>query len=115
MYDAFISYSHAKDGKIAAGVQSIIQTLAKPWWQLRAARVFRDYTSLSAAPGLSSALEAALTSSRYLVLFASPQSAASKWCGHEVQTWLDTKGSDTLLIALTEGELIWDNQSLDFV
>src|SRR5262245_27711169 len=115
MYDAFISYSHAKDGKIAAAVQSVIQTLAKPWWQRRAARVFRDDTSLSAAPGLSSALEDALRSARYLLLFASPQAAASKWCGHEVQTWLDTKGTDKLLIALTEGELIWDTQSLDFV
>ena len=115
MYDAFISYSHARDRKIASAVQSVIQTLAKPWWTVRAARVFRDDTSLSAAPGLSSALDKALASSRYLVLFASPQSAGSKWCGHEVKTWLDTKGSETLLIALTEGELCWDNQAIDFV
>jgi hypothetical protein len=32
MYDAFISYSHAKDRPIAAALQSAIQTLGKPWW-----------------------------------------------------------------------------------
>src|ERR1700722_9026368 len=108
MYDAFISYSHAKDRPIAAALQSVIQTLGKPWWKLRASHVFRDDTSLSAAPGLGSALESALSASRYLILLASPQSAASKWVEHEIETWLNTKGSETLLIALTEGDLTWD-------
>jgi tetratricopeptide (TPR) repeat protein len=114
MYDAFISYSHAKDRPIAAALQSVIQTLGKPWWKLRASHVFRDDTSLSAAPGLGSALESALSASRYLILLASPQSAASKWVEHEIETWLNTKGSETLLIALTEGDLTWDDQSGDF-
>ena len=48
VYDAFISYSHAKDKPIAAALQSVIQKLGKAWYQRRAARVFRDDTSLSA-------------------------------------------------------------------
>ena len=50
LYDAFISYSHAKDRPIAAALQSVIQRLGKPWYRRRALRVFRDDTSLSATP-----------------------------------------------------------------
>ena len=50
VYDAFISYSHAKDKPIAAALQSVIQRLGKPWYRRRGLRVFRDDTSLSATP-----------------------------------------------------------------
>ena len=43
-YDAFVSYSHAKDKPIAAALQSAIQRLGKPWYRRRALRVFRDDT-----------------------------------------------------------------------
>jgi hypothetical protein len=52
VYDAFISYSHAKDKPIAVALQSVIQKLGEAWYQRRAARVFRDDTSLSATPHL---------------------------------------------------------------
>ena len=52
LYDAFISYSHAKDKPIAAALQSAIQKLGKPWYQRRALRLFRDDTSLAATPHL---------------------------------------------------------------
>ena len=52
LYDAFISYSHAKDKPIAAALQSIIQKLGEPWYNRRALRIFRDDTSLSATPHL---------------------------------------------------------------
>src|SRR5215831_10562431 len=114
MYDAFISYSHREDKPIAAKLQSVIQTLGKPWWQIRVARIFRDDTSLAAAPGLGQALENALLNSRYLIVLASPSSAASKWCEREIAVWLSAKGTKTLLIALTEGELVWDEHAGDF-
>jgi tetratricopeptide (TPR) repeat protein len=113
-YDAFISYSHALDKPIAAALQSVIQTLGKPWWRRRVSRVFRDDTSLSASPGLWPSIEEALTSSRFLVLLASPEAAKSKWVAREVARWLECKGPDALLIALTAGELIWDEDSSDF-
>ena len=52
LYDAFVSYSHAKDRPIAAALQSVVQKLGKPWYRRRALRVFRDDTSLSATPHL---------------------------------------------------------------
>ena len=49
-YDAFISYSHRLDSAIAARLQAGLQRFAKPWYQVRALRVFRDQTSLAASP-----------------------------------------------------------------
>ena len=58
-YDAFISYSHAKDKAIATALQGVVQKLGKPWYRRRALRVFRDDTSLSATPHLWPAIERA--------------------------------------------------------
>jgi tetratricopeptide (TPR) repeat protein len=113
-YDAFISYSHAKDKPVAAALQAVVQTLGKPWYRRRAMRVFRDDTSLSATPGLWPSIEQALAQSRFLILLASPEAAASQWVGKEVAYWLEHRGSDTLLIALTEGDLSWDSGTGDF-
>jgi tetratricopeptide (TPR) repeat protein len=114
-YDAFISYSHAKDKPIASALQSVIQKLGKPWYRRRALRVFRDDTSLSATPGLWPAIEQALGQSRYFILLASPEAAVSKWVNKEVTHWLDHNSIDTLLIGVTDGELAWDETTGDFV
>ena len=84
LYDAFISYSHVKDKPIAAALQSVMQRLGKPWYRRRALRLFRDDTSLSATPGLWPSIEQALAKSRFLILLASPQAAASPWVNKEV-------------------------------
>ena len=47
-YDAFISYSHAADGKLAPALENALQRFAKPWYRRRALHLFRDQTSLSA-------------------------------------------------------------------
>ena len=114
LYDAFISYSHAKDKPIAAALQSNVQKLGKPWYRRRALRVFRDDTSLSATPSLWPAIEQALGQSRYLILLASPEAAASPWVGKEIGYWLEHKSVDTLLVAVTDGELAWDEAAGDF-
>ncbi|MEA2938095.1 MAG: hypothetical protein QOC56_1599, partial [Alphaproteobacteria bacterium] len=114
LYDAFISYSHAKDKPIAAALQSAVQKLGKPWYRRRALRIFRDDTSLSATPQLWPSIERALADSRFLILLASPEAAVSHWVGKEVSYWLEHKGADTLLIALTDGTLVWDDASGDF-
>ena len=113
-YDAFISYSHAKDKPVAAALQAVVQTLGKPWYRRRALRVFRDDTSLSATPGLWPSIEQALAQSRFLIFLASPEAAASQWVGKEVAYWLQHKSGDTLLIALTDGDLSWDSVAGDF-
>ena len=114
VYDAFISYSHAKDKPIAAALQSVIQKLGKPWYRRRGLRVFRDDTSLSATPQLWPSIEQALAQSRYLLLLSSPESAASPWVGKEVEYWLTHKSTDTLLIGVTSGTLDWDGKKGDF-
>src|SRR5262245_4897651 len=115
LYDAFVSYSHAKDKPIAAALQSAVQRLGKPWYRRRALRVFRDDTSLSATPSLWPTIEQALGQSRYLILLASPEAAASPWVNKEVAHWLEHKSADALLIALTDGALAWDTAGGDFV
>src|ERR1700716_3776069 len=114
LYDAFVSYSHARDKPIASALQSVVQRLGKPWYQRRALRVFRDDTSLSATPHLWPSIEEALGQSRFLVLLASPQAAASPWVGKEIAHWLAHKSTDTLLIALTDGKLTWDDAAGGF-
>ena len=114
LYDAFVSYSHAKDKPIAAALQSVVQKLGKPWYRRRALRVFRDDTSLSATPSLWPSIERALNQSRFFLLLASPEAAASKWVNKEVAHWLDHNSVETLLIGLTNGELSWDDTVGDF-
>jgi hypothetical protein len=113
-YDAFISYSHAKDKAIATALQSVVQKLGKAWYRRRVLRVFRDDTSLSATPHLWPSIEQALSESRFLILLASPEAAASRWVGQEIAYWLDHNSADMVLIAVTGGELDWDEAIHDF-
>jgi hypothetical protein len=113
-YDAFISYSHAGDGKLAPALQAGIEKFAKPWYRVRALKVFRDQTSLSANPGLWPSIETALSRSSWFVLLASPEAAASPWVAKEIQWWLEHRSVDRLLIVLTGGTLHWDDAIGDF-
>ncbi len=115
VYDAFISYSHASDRALAASLQAAMQRLGKPWYRRRALRLFRDDTSLSASPHLWPSIEYALQRSRFLILLASPDAAASPWVDREVAWWLDHRSQDALLIALCDSELAWDPAAGDFV
>ena len=38
IYDAFISYNHAKDSMVATRLQRLMQRLGKPWYARRAMR-----------------------------------------------------------------------------
>jgi WD40 repeat protein len=107
-YDAFVSYSRDVDGKLAPALQTGLQRFAKPWYRKRALRIFRDDASLSANPDLWGSIVSALDASEFFVLLASPRAAQSKWVGKEVRYWLENKPHDRLLIALTEGAIVWD-------
>ncbi len=113
-YKAFISYSHATDGKLAPGLQSALQRFAKPWNQLRAMRVFVDKASLSVNPGLWSTIESALNESEYFILLASPSAAQSTWVQKEVAHWISHGRASQLLMVLTEGEIAWNSGEGDF-
>jgi WD40 repeat protein len=113
-YDAFISYSHALDGRLAPSLQEGLHRFAKPWHRLRALRVFRDQTSLSANPALWTSIVDALDNSRWFILMASPEAARSEWVGREVDHWCATGPRDRLLLVLTSGEISWDSERNDF-
>lgn len=113
-YRAFLSYSTAADGRLAPALQYGLQRFAKPWYRLRAFRVFRDSTGLGVTPSLWGSIEKALESSRYFILLASPGAAASKWVEQEVDWWLKNRSPGHLLLVKTDGEILWDNTTQDF-
>jgi len=114
MYNAFLSYSHAVDDKLAPALQSAVRRFASPWYRRSPLRIFRDQTDLSVSPSLWSSIEAALSDSRHLILLASPRAAASKWVRRELDYWLSHRTPQTLLIVLTEGTLEWNDARKDF-
>jgi WD40 repeat protein len=108
LYKAFISYSHASDASLASALQSGLQGFARPWYKLRALRVFRDKTSLAVNAGLWPSIEKALEQSEYFVVLGSPAAAASPWVRRELDYWLTHRPPQTLLVVVTEGTLTWD-------
>ena len=130
-YGAFISYSHAASAEVARGLQKWLQTYAKPLWRWRAVNVFRDETDLTAAPALWSRIANALDQSSHFILLASPEAAQSKWIKREIRYWLGDQNAGavgwpdldapianpkpervaTLLIALTAGDISWDEKA----
>lgn len=114
LYKAFMSYSHAADGKLASALQSALHQFARPWYKLRALQVFRDETNLATNPHLWSTIEQALNESEYFILLAAPGAAQSAWVPKETAHWLKNRSPDTLLIVLTDGELVWDSTAGDF-
>jgi DNA-binding beta-propeller fold protein YncE len=112
-YDAFISYSHRLDAAITARLQAELQRFAKPWYRMRALHVFRDQTSLAASPHLWTTIEEALSDSSWLILMASPESAQSGWVSREISWWRAHRPVNHLLVAVTGGDLVWDETAGD--
>ncbi|ALN61909.1 WD domain, G-beta repeat family protein [Lysobacter antibioticus] len=115
-YKAFISYSHAADGKLAPAVQRALHRVAKPWYRLRTMRVFRDQTNLAASPRLWTSIESALKETEFFLYMASPTAAQSPWVQKEVDWWLKNRSPERFLILLTEGDIAWSEvkQDLDW-
>jgi len=115
-YDAFISYSHAADGRLAPAIQNGLQRLAKPWHQRRSLRVFRDETGLSVNPHLWESIVEALDDSRWFIVLASPESAESVWVNRELEHFLATRpdAHERLLPVVTDGTWEWDELANGF-
>jgi WD40 repeat protein len=113
-YHAFISYSHAADGKLAPALQRALHRFGKPLFKLRALHVFRDKESLSANPALWPSIEKALSESEHFLLLASPGSARSPWVVREVEWWLANRPAAKHLIVVTDGDLVWSPGAADF-
>ena len=107
-FAAFLSYSRGTSEQLAVDLQAGMERFAKPWYRLRAMRVFRDDSSMSANTALWSTIQTGLTQSGWFILLATPASAASPWVVQEIDWWLRNKGSRQLLIVQAEGDLYWD-------
>src|SRR5215469_13924502 len=113
-FKAFLSYSHAADGRLAPAVQTGLPRIARPWYRVRSMWIFRDKTGLSVTPSLWGTIEESLSASEYFLLMASPEAVKSKWVAQEVDWWLSKWGTKNLLVLVTDGEVSWDQLSNDW-
>lgn len=113
-FQAFISYARSTSTPLATALQSAVERFAKPWYRLRATRVFRDDSSMSANTALWSTIESGLRQSQWLVLLASPDAASSEYVTNELRWWLEHKSADTILLVQASGDLWWDRTANRF-
>jgi WD40 repeat protein len=113
-YDVFMSYSQKLDNQLAPELQKGLRALGRRWDRPYALRVFRDKTGLGVNPSLWAGIEAALSKSDYFVLLASPLAARSVWVRREVEWWQSHRSPSTMLLALTDGAIVWDEATGDF-
>jgi tetratricopeptide (TPR) repeat protein len=66
--------------------------------------VFHDRAELSASADLGTAIDAALSASRYLIVVCSPSAARSNWVNKEVEAFQRLGRSDRVLAVIVEGE-----------
>ena len=76
--------------------------------------MFRDLSDTGLNPSLWGTVQQQLDGSSWFVLLACPESAASRWVAQEIDHWCATKGVDTILVVLTDGELVWDRDEGSF-
>jgi len=113
-YDAFISYSHSTDERLAPAVRDGLQKLAKPWNKRRALNIFLDKSSLEISSGLKNALHAKLEGTEWLILLLSEDSARSQWVSEEIVNWTATKPANRIALVQTDGELYWGDGDWDW-
>ncbi|MFF4486472.1 toll/interleukin-1 receptor domain-containing protein [Streptomyces sp. NPDC001544] len=113
-YDAFISYSTAADGDLAATLQHHVERMGLPAYRRRRLRLFRDFTSLSADADAQRVIEEALARSRRFILLLSPEASRSKWVGREVQWWRENRSTSDMILVLTAGTIRWNDTSQDW-
>ena len=87
-YDFFISYAHADIERVRELDKALRALLRRPLRRV-GFQVFRDETSLAAAPDLTNRLRAALDQSSWLLVALTPASAKSPWVDREIAYWCD--------------------------
>ncbi len=112
-YDAFLSYTH-RDRPVVSGIQKGLHRIGRRLGQLRALRVFRDDTDLTASPDLWGRITDALDRSRFLIVTLSPEAAASHWVNNEVSYWIEHRGREQLMLVVAGGQLSWDETTARF-
>ena len=112
-YDAFLSYTH-RDRPVVSGIQKGLHHIGRRVGQLRALRVFRDDTDLTASPDLWGRITDALDRSRFFIVTLSPGAAQSYWVNQEISYWLQHRGRDNMLLVQASGQLHWDQDQRSF-
>jgi hypothetical protein len=112
-YDAFLSYTH-RDRPPVSGIQKGLHRIGRRLGQLRALRVFRDDTDLTASPDLWGRIVDALDRSRFFIVTLSTQAAQSHWVNQEITYWLQHRGREQLMLVLVDGQLQWDQDAQRF-
>jgi WD40 repeat protein len=113
-YKAFISYSHDTDRLFAPQLQRELEGLAKPWYRRHAITLFRDTTDLAVNQALWARIVEAMDDCERLLVLASPQAAQSPWVIKELEHWRDRRGTAAIAIALTGGNIVWNETVKDF-
>ncbi len=112
-YNAFISYSH-NDEKFAQSLHKTLEGYLLPKMKTfdpdtivkrknSLYPIFRDREELPTASDLSTMINDALESSRYLILLCSECSAESQWVNAEIQYFIDCGRADKILPVLLPG------------
>src|ERR1700741_5404861 len=106
-YSAFLSYDRRDDAQ-CEDLHRSLEGLGRRFFQLRARRVFRYTANLPADGSLPGVLRAAIASSEYFILLATPHSAQNKWVGFEVREWLDAheQQASRILLVLGDGAIV---------
>lgn len=107
VYDAFLSYRHKpRDNKICKKVHTLLETFRPPrrYKEADIKRVFRDDAELPVAGVLSDTIEAALKSSRVLLVICSKDTPESQWVDKEVRTFIELGRSDKIYALLIDDD-----------
>lgn len=111
-YDVFISYARSASAPAAAALRTAVEKYNRHWYQPRSTRVFLDDKSMSAEASLPGTIQAALGSSKWLVVILTPAAAQRRWVNDEIAWWLAHKGTAGLLLVHQDGILGWDESLL---
>ncbi|MFI7671562.1 TIR domain-containing protein [Nocardia sp. NPDC049526] len=104
-----MSYSGSRDRTLLPALQKAIERQPRRWYRPPRFRVFLDNSSISIGPKLWEKIESGLRRSRWLVVIASPEAAASKWVDREIAWWIEHRSIETLLLVVSAGELVWND------
>jgi len=114
-FDGFISYNHEASRKQAADLQRGLQNFARPWHRTRRAlRIFLDLANMAFTPKAKTEMTSVIDRSAWLILLATPEAALSDWVRWEIDTWLDRRPADRLIIVRAGGEVEWHDQNGGF-
>lgn len=106
-YDVFLSYRHKpRDNRICQKIHTLLETFKPPRRYKKAdiKRVFRDDAELPAAGVLSDTINAALESSRVLLVICSKDTPESQWVDKEVRTFIEFGRSDKIFALLIDDD-----------